>query len=1278
MGFFNTSSPTPSTLNTINSISPDIRDYILSKNIKSTYPTLSPTVNGSVGPGQPVLDTESNFLNTFPHFQFTENTSTLDILGSVINGQGIGIASSKTVVPNFDIRSSLAGRILGATGLLKDSKLGTVGAQQLALALANNAAFNVQQELLGLLNVKDNVSALIKGNPLPGFRPNYKITVPSSTIARIGDVGARMLGFTIPRSYLDDKGSIFQSENSLEGKDVGDIERDNSMILNTGKGQVVALLKNIRANSVLNSPFRSGYLPGFTNNKGVREISEADSKIYAFDITGQNVNTLATLDSDGVFPDLSYNREEKVAKYGFNSPEELGTGPIGNPGYKNRKNSDVGFTWTSQTPEALNSLSTTPPINGIEVVNDELVGDKKSLLVKTQKLFSSKGMKTLVSVKGEMTVNASQTQTTNGGGISKGSAVIQGDRYNQKGEYLGDGKSANDTYCRSWTTVDRYDKVNKLIRHSGLDLNSVYVEGHPFRKHTEHSVLESNGFPKIAPYANDNVVDAKKFMFSIENLAWTDMIDSLPEGEKGPGDLINGHRGRIMWFPPYDITFSENNSVNWESTNFIGRGEPVYSYNNTERTGTLSFKVIVDHPSYINSFRGNNGPIDNYVASYFAGCADPNDYFMARLKERVFIDDSYGVTDPQIKSLKPQTPPPINLKVYFPNDNSDLNPKYENGLTGSSPTSKISCTSKSDGDGHGLGWYTAKYTTGIHKIQQGWNDITNYGLNNHCNVVKFTGVDGIENSYNGWTDRIALFTEVEKYLKSSCEFCVCNVDGFASQQGRVDSNNKLVDDRADEIINILMGLIFQNIPRPERIKRFIKNKKNKDIAIPDNPNCRRGVEEDIPKEPCKLDRRTEISFSYDNNLAIKALGKKNIENKKLTQKIITRVSSDYYNELNYFERLKQEDPFIFDSFRERIKYFHPAFHSTTPEGLNTRLNFLLQCTRQGPIFEKNEPNNLAFGRPPICILRIGDFYNTKIAMDSVNITYDPLVWDLNPEGIGVQPMIANVDISFKFLGGSTLSGPINKLQNALSFNYFANAQVYDTRADYIIITTEQTKDSKGETIAGKDFLSGKIKDGKLKVEGDKYTKTVVDVPLDTDQVANNEQNIAGTQTSGLTTTANGNSIDDDAVIKNIVFDGVATYNGENINLNFKFKKNTDGKDLKLVLDPTLNKTYKGFVYLTNTADMVKNNLQTIYIVPNGPTGVIFRVKLEDSVNEIVVGTNTDIWTINAALGELEKDILNKVTEFSKSGNEINLIKDYSIKIEWDTSAYITTSYKIPK
>ena len=95
--------------------------------------------------------------------------------------------------------------------------------------------------------------------------------------------------------------------------------------------------------------------------------------------------------------------------------------------------------------------------------------------------------------------------------------------------------------------------------------------------------------------------------------------------------------------------------------------------------------------------------------------------------------------------------------------------------------------------------------------------------------------------------------------------------------------------------------------------------------------------------------------------------------------------------------------------KEKIKYFHPGFHSITPEGFNSRLNFLHQCTRQGPTTNSDgNPDNLAFGRPPVCILRIGDFYHTKIIIDSLTIDYDPLVWDLNPEGVGVQPMIANV------------------------------------------------------------------------------------------------------------------------------------------------------------------------------------------------------------------------------------------------------------------------------
>ena len=112
-----------------------------------------------------------------------------------------------------------------------------------------------------------------------------------------------------------------------------------------------------------------------------------------------------------------------------------------------------------------------------------------------------------------------------------------------------------------------------------------------------------------------------------------------------------------------------------------------------------------------------------------------------------------------------------------------------------------------------------------------------------------------------------------------------------------------------------------------------------------------------------------------------------------------------------------------------------------------------QCTRQGgthsasDIGTWNTADNLSFGRPPVCVLRIGDFFHTKIIIKSLNIKYDQSTWDMNDEGIGVMPMIADVDISFVFIGGSDLSGPISRLQNALSFNYYANTSVYDRRAE---------------------------------------------------------------------------------------------------------------------------------------------------------------------------------------------------------------------------------------
>jgi hypothetical protein len=108
--------------------------------------------------------------------------------------------------------------------------------------------------------------------------------------------------------------------------------------------------------------------------------------------------------------------------------------------------------------------------------------------------------------------------------------------------------------------------------------------------------------------------------------------------------------------------------------------------------------------------------------------------------------------------------------------------------------------------------------------------------------------------------------------------------------------------------------------------------------------------------------------------------------------------------------------------------------------------------------------NTSFGAPPVLVLRVGDFYNTKIIPTSLAINYEGL--DINPEGIGVQPMIANVTLSFNFVGGSGLKESVDKLQNALTFNYYANTEIYDDRAD--------VTDIESSKILDQIFLAGQV------------------------------------------------------------------------------------------------------------------------------------------------------------------------------------------------------------
>ena len=239
-------------------------------------------------------------------------------------------------------------------------------------------------------------------------------------------------------------------------------------------------------------------------------------------------------------------------------------------------------------------------------------------------------------------------------------------------------------------------------------------------------------------------------------------------------------------------------------------------------------------------------------------------------------------------------------------------------------------------------------------------------------------------------------------------------------------------------------------PSKEAVQLTNGNKKNiwdLDEALVNNLNKElRNIPFVQEQRKATIDALNALDGEFDNSFINQYT---NLYKNSITVNDVPR----YDNEGEFFKLLSKEDPLVMSAISEKVKYFDPAFHSISPEGFNARLTFLHQCTRKGPTVGTSDmnvmtANNLAFGRPPVCVLRIGDFYYTKILINSVSIEYEQN-WDLNQEGIGVMPMMANVNISFVFLGGSDIEGPIARLQNAVSFNYYANTSIYDNRADKV-------------------------------------------------------------------------------------------------------------------------------------------------------------------------------------------------------------------------------------
>jgi hypothetical protein len=552
----------------------------------------------------------------------------------------------------------------------------------------------------------------------------------------------------------------------------------------------------------------------------------------------------------------------------------------------------------------------------------------------------------------------------------------------------------NANFCRVWTVNDRYNYFN-AIRNTGLFFNN--EPGHTGDGFSADggkaslSVLMPNGIPKYHPSILDSKTTRKKFMLSLENLAWADNLADLPLFEIGPGDPLTGTKGRIMWFPPYELTFDENTSANWTPTEFIGRSEPVYTYNNSKRSGSISFKIIVDHPRVINCYRGMN---NNLVERFFAGCVTPEDFIRA-------LECAVPQTDIDLFKVK------INEKEK--------------------PKTNIPEKQQEPG--------TVLYD----------QDVNCSATTENCKAKRVINEPSFDKL------KILSLEFIKKQLNNTNPKVLITLNGFASNE--VDFNNvdpnvtatTVASDLTKDLKNKLTDFLQQSLS----IQTF------KNITFKDEGGT--GVESTESSA-----YRVDVLMENDTENSTEALPpEKSVTPEEIDPTdAINLIDNLIIDEGPYFDFIDANYPNYFKTISEKIRYFHAGFHSITPEGLNSRLTFLNQCMRQGPsIYDKKtskdgvevgvQPQNLSFGRPPICILRIGDFFHTKVAINSLQISYDGPQWDLNPEGIGIQPMIATVSLSIDLIGGHSLVGPINRLQNAVSFNYYANTEMYDVRSDTI-------------------------------------------------------------------------------------------------------------------------------------------------------------------------------------------------------------------------------------
>ena len=1061
----------------------------------------------------------------------------------------------------------------GSNGLLsQDSFIARLGAQTLRREFEDRIAAQIRQDTIGRANILNVTSGTDVVNILSGvvpiLEPNFTITVTANPILAAANFTLRLAGSIlpvspIPGSYFDpnvnpgQSTTIQQMSNAFRRSGVGRFFNrlmgggdtgSQIMFNNMGAGQRSRLFKNIDFNK---------YKPNFPRTfidraAGALTGTQSDnSNFYIGNITSDPSKVFSPV---GEVPVNQYGIEQQSPVYGPQELAQLYEGPsrdirlgANGPTYSNGGGIEGGFTWVSPKykgnagkrvgfgGEVTNEDEDFKPSSYNTTESTERVFREGSILDDTQRIIDSQpqGGRRLQHV-GNAIDQVSKVFHDGYNELTKGSRVYR---------YVGAiGQEVGTEYCRVFAKDIPYLQYNDLQKTDGIT-----TEGRRFA----YSVLDKTYNLNIVPNKQEggqdssNIVGtinnavAKKYMFSLENLAWRTSntpgfsTSDLPVCERGP----NG--GRVMWFPPYGLTFSESVTANWNTSEFLGRPEPIYTYKSTNRGGTLTWKIVVDHPSVLNVIvnkvlanETNRVRIDSILESFFAGCrkydiyelakkyqtVNPNDLFQLQQaitsKEMTREQIEYtrktiesGVNSPNgaDQSLSQSTinseveallQKYVNLGLYFGNDypKQSGTVNYDTEYNRYTSTTNRQYYNSKPNAGETSTFFDTVVTPNYKVAQQFCTDLakileTNTEGNITLNVdsscsAPATIAYNVELSRRRIQSMVEFFvnnTALTKYTTSSPKRLIVLGGNPAGEQTTVSQVKKGTAGQtvynADSLTNL--GKTFNCTDKDVQAAGGDTQSGSKDIFTVPSMACRRAF---IKSASTTIQAPKSDPVPNKIDVLVGNVITETVRTEEVTQEwkprdnITKKVVRALLSECDYFETIKEETPMVYDNLKDKLKFFQPAFHSTTPEGLNSRLTFLQQCMRPGdtiptikqptpgskPVLEYNNAVNTAFGAPPVLVLRVGDFYNTKIIPNNLSIQYEGL--DINPEGIGVQPMIANVTLSFNFVGGSGLKESIDKLQNALTFNYYANTEIYDDRAD--------SSDIESSKILDQIFLAG--------------------------------------------------------------------------------------------------------------------------------------------------------------------------------------------------------------